>query len=140
MNRLVISMAWGLVLIVAITVTSCHTNDTANMTVVQRLRSGALDVVLLSPHAGLRHGKDTLTIEFRSTVDGSLVDVGNARITANMPMPGMPMFGTIEVQRTSVPGRYTVSSDLGMAGSWRMFIDWDGPRGQGSVTFSGTVQ
>ena len=133
-------MGWGLVLIVAIIGTSCHTNDTANMTEVQRLRSGALDVVLLSPHEGLRNGKDTFTIEFRSISDGSLVDAGIVRTTANMPMPGMPMFGAIEVQKTSVPGRYTARSDLGMAGSWRMSIEWDGPRGRGSVNFAGKVQ
>jgi hypothetical protein len=110
------------------------------MTEVQRVRSGNVDVVLLSPHEALRHGQDTFTIEFRLISDGSLIDVGNVRTTASMPMPGMPMFGTIEVQRAKVSGRYTVSSDLGMAGSWRMSVEWDGPQGRGSVSFAGNVQ
>ena len=140
MNRWVALMGWGLVLVVVTTWTGCRTDDTANMTEVQRLRSGTLDVVLLSPHDALRHGKDTFTIEFRSTTDRSLGDVGNVRVSANMPMPGMPMFGSVDVQRTSAPGRYAVSSDLEMAGSWRITIEWDGPRGPGSVSFAGTVQ
>ena len=57
-----------------------------------------------------------------------------------MPMPGMPMFGTIDVQRTDVPGRYAATGEFAMAGTWRMTIEWDGPQGRGSVTFSGSVQ
>ena len=30
-----------------------------------------LDIVLLSPHEGLRHGKDAFVIEFRSTTGGN---------------------------------------------------------------------
>ena len=36
------------------------------LTELQRVKAGALDVVLLSPHDALRHGKDTFVIEFRS--------------------------------------------------------------------------
>ena len=118
----------------------CHRGGGANLTEIQRIRSGTLDVVLLSPHDALSHGKDTFSIEFRSTSGGGLVDVGNVHATASMAMPGMPMFGSIEVQRTSVPGRYAANSDIGMAGSWRMTIEWDGPAGRGSVNFAGTVQ
>ena len=55
-------------------------------------------------------------------------------------MPGMPMFGSIVVQRTDVPGRYRAEGDFGMAGTWRLNVDWDGPKGRGSVAFSGSVQ
>jgi len=128
----------GLLLIVLATLgAGCRRSESA-MTELQRIRSGNVDVVLLSGHDALRHGKDMFTIEFRSTSDGSLVDVGNVRTTANMPMPGMPMFGTIEVKRTDVPGRYTATSDFSMAGSWRMNISWDMPAG--SIGFAGTVQ
>ena len=108
------------------------------MTELLRLKSGTLDVVLLSPDEALRHGKDTFTIEFRT--GGRIVDVGGVRVSANMPMPGMAMFGNIDVQPTSVPGRYTASSDFGMAGTWRMTIEWDGPAGRGSVSFARSVQ
>ena len=112
--------------------------DTANMTELRRVRSGTLDVVLLSPHDALRHGMDAFIVEFRS--NGNLVDVGSVRVSANMPMPGMAMFGNIEVQRTDVAGRYTANGQFDMAGTWRMTIEWDGPTGKGSVAFSGTVQ
>ena len=114
--------------------------ETSKMTELQRVRSGSLDIVLLSPRDALRHGKDTFTIEFRSTSGGTLFDVGTVRATANMPMPGMPMFGSLEVRRTDVPGRYAADSQLDMAGTWRMAVEWDGPAGRGSVSFPGTVQ
>lgn len=113
-------------------------DDATNMTELQRLRSGSLDIVLLSRNDALRHGKDSFTIEFRSA--GKLVDAGRVRVSANMPMPGMAMFGNIEVQPTTVPGRYTANSDFDMAGTWRMTIEWDGPAGRGSISFAGTVQ
>ena len=112
----------------------------ANLTELQKVRSGMLDIVLLSPHEGLRHGKDAFVIEFRSTTGGTLIDVGNVRVDATMPMAGTPMFGTVDVQRTDVPGRYAANGDFSMAGTWRMAIEWDGPAGQGSVTFPGSVQ
>jgi YtkA-like len=111
----------------------------AGLTELQRVRSGGLDVVVLSPRDGLRHGKDDFIIEFKAA-DGSLVDVGDVRASASMPMPGMPMFGSVSVQRGDVPGRYRAEADFGMAGTWRLSVEWDGPKGKGSVTFSGSVQ
>ena len=131
----------GLVVAMAAAGASCRgADDTTTMTELQRLKSGSLDVVLLSHNEALRKGKDTFTIEFRSSPDGKLVNVGTVRASANMPMPGMAMFGNIEVQPTNVPGRYTANSDFGMAGTWRMTVDWDGPAGRGSVGFAGSVQ
>jgi YtkA-like len=114
--------------------------DPANMTELQRLKSGTIDVVVLSPGESLKHGKDTFLIEFRSTSDGSLTDVGDVRASATMPMPGMPMFGSIDVQRTDVAGRYQASGEFSMAGAWRMTIEWNGTNGRSSVAFTGTVQ
>jgi len=110
----------------------------AGLVELQRLKSGGLDIVLLSPRGALHHGKDTFTIEFRS--DGNLVDVGSVRATASMPMPGNAMFGSIDVEKTGVAGRYTANGQLDMAGTWRMTLQWDGALGKGSVTFSGAVQ
>jgi hypothetical protein len=98
-----------------------------------------VDVVLLSADGAL-HQKDPFTIEFRSSAGGSLVNVGAVRASANMPMPGMPMFGTIEVRPTDVPGRFTAKGNLEMTGGWRIAINWDGPTGPGAVNFVGTVQ
>ena len=128
-------------LLVATAAIGCgHANDAVKLTELQRVRSGTLDVVLLSPRDGLRHGKDTFIIEFRPTSGGNLIDVGNVKGSAGMPMPGMPMFGSIDVKRTDLAGRYEASGDFEMAGTWRMTIRWEGPAGQGSVTFPGTVQ
>src|SRR5690242_16238117 len=76
-----------------------------SLTELQRVKSGALEVVLLSPRGGLNHGKDTFVIEFRSTPGGTLVDVGNVKGSATMPMPGMPMFGSLDIRKTDVAGR-----------------------------------
>jgi YtkA-like protein len=114
--------------------------DPASLTELQRVRSGELEVVLLSPNDTLRRGKDAFTIEFHAVSDGRLVDVGNVRATASMPMPGMPMFGSIDVQRSSVPGRYAANGSFEMAGTWRLTVEWDAGERPGSVSFSGSVQ
>ena len=99
-----------------------------------------LDVVLLSSDTVVNTGKDTLTVEFRASSDGRLVDVGTVKANATMPMTGMaPMFGPVDVERGAVPGRYLATSDLSMAGEWRLSLEWDGPAGQGSATFSSMV-
>ena len=107
--------------------------------VVQRVQAGDLQIVLLAPTGTLRQGRNTFTIEFRSA-GGALVDVGTIRGSANMSMPGMVMSGGLTLAPTSVPGRYQATTEFGMAGTWPMAIQWDGPAGRGSVTFEGTVQ
>lgn len=126
----------GLLLVLTM---ACGGGDAA-LTELQRARAGALQVVLLSDHEALRHGKDSFVIEFRSEPGGALVDVGAVKASASMPMPGMPMFGTIDVQRTDVPGRYAATGEFSMAGTWRVAVEWDGAAGRGSVSFSGSVQ
>jgi hypothetical protein len=108
-------------------------------TPVQQIRSDDLTIVLLSPSGTLRQGRNTFTIEFRKE-NGSLVDVGAVRTSANMIMPGMAMSGGVQVGRTTTPGRYQATADFGMAGAWKMAIEWDGPAGRGSVNFEGTVR
>ena len=130
---------WALVLAAA--TAGCERGSpTPAQTELQRVKAGNLEVVLLSSRDALRHGKDAFVIEFLSTPAGTRVDVGTVRAVANMPMAGTPMFGSIDITRTSVPGRYAADSDLGMAGTWRLTIDWDGPAGRGSVTSSETVR
>jgi AcrB/AcrD/AcrF family/YtkA-like len=107
--------------------------------VVETARSGTLDVVVLSPTGTLRSGRNTFTVEFRSS-SGDLVDVGTVRVSANMTMPGMVMSGNAQVQPTGVAGRITVTAEFGMAGAWPITIEWDGPAGQGTVTIQGSVQ
>jgi Cu(I)/Ag(I) efflux system membrane protein CusA/SilA len=108
--------------------------------VIQTVRAGGLDVVLLSPTGALRQGRNSFTIEFRRTGTNTLVDAGAVGASAAMPMPGMVMSGALQVTPTGVSGRYDATAEFGMAGAWQMTIQWDGPAGQGSVTFEGNVQ
>jgi len=108
---------------------------------IARVRSDDLDLVVLSPDGPLSQGKDSVTLEFRRTSDGGLVDVGSVKGSATMPMAGMaPMFGSVDVQRADTSGRYSATTDLSMAGEWRLAIEWNGPAGSGSATFSTSAQ
>jgi hypothetical protein len=107
---------------------------------VRTIRSAQFEVVLRAPGATLRRGRNTLTIEFRSADSGALVDAGTVRMCGSMSMPGMLMSSDIEVRPSGTPGRYTGSASFGMAGAWRMSIEWDGPAGRGSTSFEGKVQ
>ena len=114
--------------------------DRRTSAIVQTVRAGDLDIVLISPTGTLRQGRNSFTIEFRRAGTSRLVDVGTVRATANMPMPGMVMSGGLQVSATGVPGRYAATAEFGMAGAWQMSVDWNGPGGQGSVNFQGGVQ
>jgi hypothetical protein len=106
---------------------------------LQRTKSGDLDIVLLSDDGDVRQGKDTFVLEFRRGSD--LVDVGTVKVNATMVMAGMaPMIGGSEVKPGDAKGRYTVSSDLNMAGSWRVVIEWDGPAGTGMASLPATIR
>jgi Cu(I)/Ag(I) efflux system membrane protein CusA/SilA len=106
---------------------------------IQQIRSNDLTIVLSSPTGALHMGRNAYTFEFRGA-KGSLIDVGTVRSSANMTMPGMAMSGGVEVSRTTVPGRYQATAEFGMAGTWKMAIEWDGPAGRGSVDFEGPVR
>jgi hypothetical protein len=125
----------------AVFVVACGGNGASgtNLKEVQRVKSGDLDIVLLSEDGALNQGKDAFVIEFRKA-DGSLVDAGTVSTSANMPMAGMTMPGSVEVERSDVAGRYRATGDFGMAGGWQMKVEWNGPAGQGSASFDGTVQ
>ena len=138
-NRSRETLIMGRMLIVVLLTINGACQRAANLMEVQRVRSGDLDVVLLSRDGSL-HQKDTFSIEFRAASGGSLVNVGTVRANATMPMPGMPMFGTIDVRPAGAPGRYTATANLEMTGGWRIALEWDGPAGRSAVTFVGTVQ
>ena len=127
-----------MVMAAAVSAAGCGGGASAPLTQLESVKSGGLQIVLLADHEALRHGKDAFVIEFRSE-SGALVDVGAVKASASMPMPGMPMFGTIDVQRTDVPGRYAAAGEFSMAGRWRIAVEWAGPAGKGSVSFSGSV-
>lgn len=96
---------------------------------VHRVRAGDLDVVVLSDDGSVAHDKDALTMEFRRS-DGDLVDVGDVKGFATMPMAGLPpMMGSVFLSRTRTPGRYTAETDLSMAGGWTLTLEWAGAGG-----------
>lgn len=134
-------MAWkSLVPCVAVAAAACTAGGDVTLEEIQRTRSGALDVVLLSSDAAISKGSDSFTIEFRAA-DGQLVDVGAVKANATMPMAGMaPMAGDITVQPAGAKGRYSVSSKLSMAGTWRIDVEWNGPTGSGTATLSAAAQ
>jgi Cu(I)/Ag(I) efflux system membrane protein CusA/SilA len=115
------------------------TSTSETGTVVQIVRSGELEIAIRSQSGTLRTGRNAFVIEFRSA-SGDLVDVGTVTASANMAMPGMVMPGNLQLAPTSVPGRYAATAEFGMAGAWPMRIEWNGPRGRGSVNFEGAVQ
>jgi Cu(I)/Ag(I) efflux system membrane protein CusA/SilA len=117
-----------------------HLPGRAEAGVIQTVRSGDLEIVLRSPEEALRQGRNAFVIEFRRPASSTLVDVGVVRASANMSMPGMVMSGGLQVTSTDAPGRYAATADFGMAGAWQMAIEWNGPAGQGSVSFQGSVQ
>jgi len=138
MRRCCVLIVAGLVVsVVIVLVAGCR--RAANLREGQRISSGTVSVVLLSSD-GVLHQKDPFTIEFRAMTGGELVNVDTVRASATMPMPGMPMFGSIDVRPGNAPGRFTAKGNLEMTGGWRIALEWDGPARRGAVTFAATVQ
>jgi YtkA-like len=129
-----------LVAILLTLVAGCSGRDqAAQLKELQRAKAGPLNVVLLAPGDALKHGKGSFVLEFRDA-GGTLVDVGSVTVAATMPMPGMaPMFGDCIVMPSPLKGRYEVSSDLGMTGTWRLQVAWNGPSGKGTASLPGSV-
>ena len=127
-------------LLMVLAAAACGSSDqAAQLKELQRVKAGPLVVVLLAPGDAISKGKGSFAFEFRDA-GGALVDVGNVTVGAAMPMPGMaPMFGNCTVMPSATIGRYEVSSDLGMAGTWRLQVAWDGPAGKGSASLPGSV-
>jgi len=128
------------VILVTLLLAACGgSNQTAQLKELQRVKAGAMDILLLTSGDAIKQGKGDFVLEFRDSA-GSLVDVGMVMVGASMSMPGMaPMFGECMVTPSATKGRYDVSSDLGMAGTWRLQIAWDGPVGKGSASLPGSV-
>ena len=128
-----------LIYAVLLLLTACGGGETSQLKELQRVKAGAMDIVLLAPGDSLKQGQGRFVLEFRGA-GGNLVDVGNVMVGASMPMPGMaPMFGESTVTPSATKGRYDVASDFGMAGTWRLQIAWDGPAGKGSASVPGSV-
>ena len=110
--------------------------------VMETERSGDLIVLLSTTDGVLRQGRDTFTIEFRSATTHQLVDVGTLHVNPTMVMPGMAMQATTALIEASPPGRYRLSADFGMAGIWKLNLEWSGTAttARGSLVVNGDVQ
>ncbi|MGH6691319.1 MAG: FixH family protein, partial [Gammaproteobacteria bacterium] len=113
--------------------------DRSGSALIQRMRSGNLDVLVTSATGALSQGRSSFVIEFRDASSGALVDVGTVRAGAAMIMPGMVMSGGVQITPSGTPGRYTAVGEFGMSGAWQMTVEWQGPAGNGSFAFEGTV-
>jgi hypothetical protein len=131
------------VLVIAATVTvACSPSGApTDLKELHRVQSGNLNVVVLSSNDSVRQGTDTIFVEFRSASDNQLVDVGDVRASATMPMAGMaPMVGNVDVEPTGTAGRYSLTTSLSMTGDWQVAIEWNGPAGSGSASVSTSAQ
>jgi hypothetical protein len=131
---------WVAVAAIVMLVTACRQAPESSMKEIQRAKAGALELVLLGPSEALTQGKGFAILEFHDATS-SLVDVGTVKVNATMAMAGMsPMIAGSEVKPTPAPGRYEIATDFGMAGTWQLAVEWDGPRGKGTARFPGTVR
>jgi YtkA-like len=133
---------FGLAMLTTACGDSAPPKQTPALKELQHTTGGGMNVVLLAAGDTLKSGKDTAYLEFRSAGDQRLTDVGTVKVSATMPMAGMPpMMGSMFVHKTETAGRYSIDTDLGMVGTWTIGVEWDrGPAGPGKVTFPGTVQ
>jgi hypothetical protein len=132
-----------LLILSALVLPACGSSkpESPKLTELQRTKAGGLEVVLLAKTETIPAGKSQATLEFQRGGDRQLVDVGTVKVGASMEMAGMgPMLGSVFVNKGDPPGRYTLATDLGMTGTWKLTVQWDGPAGTGSATFPGTVR
>ena len=138
-------MAWKACIVFAVVLAAAACQNqapAATGTELQKVQAGDLDVVLLSPASSLKQGEDDdFTLEFRRTGSNTLVDVGLVKVSATMPMAGMPpMMANASAMPTGTAGRYTVTSHLTMSGTWSFGVEWQGPAGSGRAKLSANAQ
>jgi len=109
------------------------------LTELQRVQSGNIEVGLLAPTDALKQTRNYCTLEFRTGTDRHLVDVGTVKVQTTMTMEGQPMDGFVTDVKRVGTGRYDVQMVMAMTGTWRIGVDWDGA-GQGSATFEAVVR
>jgi len=97
-------------------------------------------ITLSNADGALRQGPNRFRIEFRSARTNELTDAGDVRLSGAMPMPGMVMTSQTTLSPTGQPGVYDGTGEYGMAGTWQMTLEWNGPAGRGSATFDGDVR
>ena len=97
----------------------------SNLKQIQEKKSGDFLIVLLNESGSLKMGANNLVLEFRK--GDQLADPGNVQIKPMMEMKGMaPMQAASKVEPAGTPGRYNVTTDLAMAGAWKIMVTFTG--------------
>jgi hypothetical protein len=99
-----------------------------------------LSVTFTAPKGQLQSGMNNFFLEFRDKTSGELVDVGTVKFDLDMNMPGMLMHSSATIEPTGTPGRRQATVKPDMAGDWKATLHYDGPRGNGDVTFPVNVK
>jgi hypothetical protein len=135
----------GLLIVIAVAAAWWAVNrqagpNTDTGAVVETVRTDDLVITLSNAGGALRQGSNRFRVEFRSARTSELMDVGDVRLSGTMTMPGMVMTSPTTIVPAGQPGVYDVTGEYGMAGSWQMTLEWNGPAGRGSAAFDGDVQ
>ena len=97
----------------------------AELKQIQQQRSGDYVITLLNESGSLKQGANNLTLEVRR--GDQLVDPGNVQVKPMMEMKGAgPMLANSSATPSGTPGRYNVTTDLSMAGQWKVMVTFTG--------------
>jgi hypothetical protein len=99
-----------------------------------------LTVNFIHSKGELRSVMNEFLIEFRDTASGELVDVDSVKFDLDMNMPGMVMHSGSTIEPTGTPGQYRAKVKPDMAGDWLATLRFEGPHGNGIVSFSVNVK
>ena len=81
-----------------------------------------------------------VTIEFRGAKSGDPVDVGTVKLDLDRNMQNRVMHSGSTITPDGEPGRYRAKIKSDMAGDRTAPLHYDGPRGQGQVSFTVNVK
>ena len=96
-----------------------------NLKEIQQQHAGDYVVTLSNETGSLKQGANNLTLEFRK--GDQLADPGSVEIKPMMEMKGMgPMLANTKATPSGTPGRYNVTTDLAMAGPWKIMVTFAG--------------
>ena len=96
-----------------------------NLKQIQQQRVGDYVVTLSNDTGSLKQGANNLTLEFRKA--DQLADPGTVEVKPMMEMKGMgPMLANTKATPSGTPGRYNVTTDLAMAGPWKVMVTFSG--------------
>jgi Cu(I)/Ag(I) efflux system membrane protein CusA/SilA len=99
-----------------------------------------LTVNFINPKDQLENAMNHILIEFRDSASGELVDVGTVKFDLDMNMSGMVMHNGATIEPTGTPGQYRATVKPAMGGDWIATLNYEGPHGEGSTSFSVNVK